>query len=339
MTPPAYPLKFEEILLEKIWGGDGLGSRLGKKVPPEAKIGESWEVSSHRGAPGRVKNGPLRGRLLSEIIPDFPLLIKFIDARDTLSIQVHPGDAYAEKHENDRGKTEAWHVVHAEKGARMICGLKKGATPEKIRKGALEGGLEQWLNEFPVQTGDTVFVPAGTVHAIEKGTLLYEVQEASDVTYRLYDWGRTDEAGKPRALHVERSLEVLDINDFADHHTRPVSLPVAGGKRTVLAACGYFVLEKITADGRMERALENGFEVLSVLSGNGNVYYEGGRENAAPGETILLPAGLKSWALMPESPRMEALVSWAPGSTEKAEQALLKAGVPDKDFKNLGGLS
>jgi mannose-6-phosphate isomerase len=335
----AYPLKFDDILLDKIWGGDGLGIRLGKKVAAGARVGESWEVSPHRSVPGRVKNGPWKGRLLSEIIPDFPLLIKFIDARDTLSIQVHPDDAYAGKHENDRGKTEAWHVVHAEKGARMICGLKQGATLENIRKGALEGGLEQWLNEFPVRAGDTVFVPAGTVHAIEKGTLLYEVQEASDVTYRLYDWGRMDEAGKPRALHVEQSLKVLDKNDFVDHRTRPAPLPVAGGQRTVLAACGYFVLEKLAAEGRMERPLENGFEVLSVLSGNGNVYYEGGRENVAPGETILLPAGLKSYTLLPESPRVEALISWAPGSAEKAKQALLRLGLPEKDLKNLGGLS
>jgi mannose-6-phosphate isomerase len=219
-----YPLKFEDLFLEKIWGGRALEKRLAKRLPPGANIGESWELSEHKSASSIVKNGDFKGTPLPELIKQYPeeilgpdtaaksgrlpLLYKFIDANDRLSIQVHPDDAYAGAHENDLGKTEAWVVVHADPGAKLICGLKRKLSRAEIESGIQNNNLETLLNEFEVQTGDVIYVPAGTVHAIESGTLIYEVQEVSDITYRLYDWGRAGMDGKPRALHVAQSLVV-----------------------------------------------------------------------------------------------------------------------------------
>jgi len=329
-----YPLKFEDLFLEKIWGGDALRRRLNKALPAGKKIGESWELSAHSNGVSRIKNGPLKGKPITEIIPGFPLLFKFIDANDRLSVQVHPVDAPARK-------TEAWHIVHAEPGARMICGLKKGAALSDLRESLRNNSLKPALhfNEFGIKSGDTVFVPPGTVHAIMEGTLLYEVQETSDVTYRLFDWERTDEKGKARPLHVEQSLEVLKADDGRDHRTAPVELPMENGVRFMLAACPCFVLEKIVLSGREDFPHGRGFEVLSVLSGNGNVYYKKGRETLSPGETVLLPAGLGPYALEPAEGGLTTLLSWAPPSGRKVREVLLEEGVGPEAIQGLGGVS
>src|SRR3989339_165026 len=303
----AYPLRFEPIFQERLWGGRLLETRFKKALPAGKKIGESWELSPHRTAGSVIANGAYHGETLSALVSrlpkevlgeriartlgnTFPLLFKFIDANDRLSIQVHPGDDFAKRHENDLGKTEAWIVVQAGPGARLICGLKRELSREEVEDGVRNNTLETLLNEFPVSEGDCIFVPAGTVHAIEAGCLIYEVQEASDVTYRLYDWGRTGDDGKPRALHVEKSLSVMDYRDIRDHRTQPLTRLEGANKRIVYAGCGYFALERFDVWDTLTRPLEARFEVVTVLNGRGRITAGGHSVDVVAGGTGLVPA-------------------------------------------------
>ena len=227
MTPSSaglHPIHLRASLHETIWGGQNLPRFAGKTVPPGAQIGESWETE----VGNRAINPPYQDRSLADLVDDlgeallgtqalavfgprFPLLAKFIDAQDKLSVQVHPADEYAQQHEGGKlGKTEAWYILHADPGAVLIHGLRRTITSEQVRQAIANVTLDSLLHEEPVQTGDVVFVPAGTVHAINAGIILYELQEYSDVTYRLYDYGRLTAEGKPRELHVEKALDVMD---------------------------------------------------------------------------------------------------------------------------------
>jgi mannose-6-phosphate isomerase len=275
---------------------------------------------------------------MADFGPAFPLLFKFIDANDKLSIQVHPGDDYAQAHENDLGKTEAWVVVQAAPNARLICGLKKNLTRAEVETGVSTNTLETLLNEFPVFEGDCVYVPAGTVHAIEAGSLIYEVQQASDVTYRLYDWGRTGDDGKPRALHVQKSLAVMDYADTREHRTKPLTLMEGANKRIVLAACRYFTVERFDVWDVLERPLDDGFEVLTVVSGQGRVSAAGQSAQVAAGDTVLVPAACDSYELLPEGGMMSAFLTRVPESVSAYADALLKSGATRDDIKALGGL-
>jgi len=348
------PLAFEPNFKEKIWGGEALLRHLNKPMRSGSRVGESWELSEHKNGPSIIRTGAWKGRKLSDVVKQYPeeilgsrianrygcvpLLVKFIDANDRLSIQVHPDDAYARREENDFGKTEAWHVVHAEPGARMICGLKRPLTPEEVMTGLETNSLEKELNEFAVKTGDTVFVPAGTVHAIEAGTIIYEVQEVSDVTYRLYDWGRLGDDGKPRDLHVESSLKVMNYNDTADHRTTPVTITGRGFTREVLAACGYFSLEKITVDKVIDRNMKGSFESITCLSGSGQIAFGKSRMAIEKGETLLLPAALKRWEARPDNNQLSFLLTYVPESAGTLIGELQASGVHYNDIAKLGGL-
>jgi mannose-6-phosphate isomerase len=326
-----YPLKFENLYKDRIWGGRNLERYLNKPLPPgDARIGESWEVADHRSETSVVANGPLKGATLRRLREEFgeelvgahglelgrgqlPLLIKFLDAQDVLSAQVHPDDEYAALHENgELGKTEMWYVIHAEPGAKLILGLKPGTTRETLKAAIEAGTAEDLFNQIEVRSGECYFTPAGRVHAIGAGNLICEVQQNSDVTYRLYDWNRKDAHGHPRELHVEKSLDVIDYEDTDIAPVRPQLLHQNGGKVWGLICCRYFVAEKLEVSGVLSGDTRNeSFHVLSAFSGEGEVR---GGERDVPlrkGESLLIPCALGEYEIRSES-GLEILRSYVP---------------------------
>ena len=261
---PLYPLTFVPQLRHYIWGGRNLERLYGRKLPP-GTTAESWEISGHPAAATVVEDGPLAGRSLPSLLASlgerlvgtraqwalqrdkFPLLVKLLDANRNLSVQVHPDDAYALRHEGgELGKTEMWYVLHAEPGAKLIFGLRRGVTRESFRRALAEGRLESQLHYLPVQAGDAIFVAAGSVHALLKGTVVAEIQQNSDVTYRVYDWGRLGADGKPRPLHVEKALAVINFRQVEPGPYRPRPLPAGAGlTRAEISRCDYFVVERV----------------------------------------------------------------------------------------------
>jgi mannose-6-phosphate isomerase len=318
-------------LHETIWGGQNLARYAGKVVPPGAKVGESWETET--GA--QVINPPYQGRSLGDLVaqlgepllgtqalavfgPRFPLLAKFIDAQDKLSVQTHPSDEYARQHEGGKlGKTEAWYILHADPGAALIHGLRRSASRDEVRQAIADVTLESLLHEEPVQAGDVVFVPAGTVHAINAGIILYELQEYSDVTYRLYDYGRLTAEGKPRELHVDKALDVMDYEPTPIHKVQPVVLNDApdGTLQRCLVACRYFVLEELAFGGPLtETTHDTSCQILSLLDGACRL--SAGQDEPlalAKGDTVVLPAALGFYRIEnTESARCRLLRSYVP---------------------------
>ncbi len=304
-----YPLALEPRYDERPWGGRRLTTRLGKQLPDAGRIGESWETTGV----ARIANGPLAGATLQELVErdpagllgergraasrpfgDFPLLAKFIDAEETLSVQVHPDDEGAAPL-GQRGKTEAWHILDATAEGFLITGFREPVTPSQVRRALERERIGTLLERLPVSAGDTVIVPAGTVHAIGAGVLLYEIQETSDLTFRLYDWGRRDQQGRPRQLHVEEALAALRPDRHA-RHTRPLELD---GDRTVLAACRYFLLERWSIQGSARRARPAGqtFHILSCIHGEARVSGGSAAVEVRAGQTAVLPATVESVTL------------------------------------------
>lgn len=227
--PEFYPMFFEPVLKDYIWGGRNL-EKLGRELPETGKVAESWEISSHEDGMTIVKNGPYAGKSLAALLSllgedlvgahnqwalerdKFPLLVKLIDAEKRLSVQVHPDDRYAREHEgNELGKTEMWVILRAKPGAAIIYGLAKETTPQALRQAVVNGVLEPYLNKVFIKAGDHVCVPSGSLHAIMEGALIAEIQQNSNTTYRIYDWNRVGDDGEPRELHVEHALDVLDF--------------------------------------------------------------------------------------------------------------------------------
>lgn len=224
-----YPLIFEPILLERIWGGRRLESVYGKSLPPQVPIGESWEVSDRPGAESRITNGPLQGETLRWLMTHqydsimgrahdvkgrFPLLVKILDAQTDLSVQVHPPEEWADALGGE-SKTEMWLVTHAEPGSRIFTGLKAGVTRESFLKSIQEKQAVQCLHQNSVQEGDSILIPAGGVHSLGQGVMVFEFQQNSDTTYRVYDWDRLDAQGTPRELHLEKALKSIHF-DFVE---------------------------------------------------------------------------------------------------------------------------
>ena len=257
-----YPLTFAPVFKDYIWGGRNL-TRFRKKLP-RGITAESWEIAGHKNGTTRVDNGRYAGKLLTEIQDElglnligtdcawayqrgkFPLLVKLLDANQPLSVQVHPDDQYALKHEgNELGKTEMWVVLHAEPGAELILGVKAGTTKHAFGQAILDGRLERYLHSIPVKTGDHVCVPAGSVHAIMDGLIIAEIQQNSDTTYRVYDWNRVGVDGKPRPLHIDQALEVINFEQVEPKLTSPKSLEAGAGiQRWLLCHNKYFVTER-----------------------------------------------------------------------------------------------
>ncbi len=308
------PLLLEGKLHETIWGGRHLAMVAGKPVPVGAMVGESWETE----VGSRVRNPPLTGETLGVLVDRygesllgwravdvfgrrFPLLTKFIDARQWLSVQVHPDDAYAAAREGGKlGKTECWYVLHAEPGAQLVYGLRRPVTREEVRAAIAETRLEDLLCTMEAHAGDVLFVPAGTVHAIGAGIVVYELQEYSDVTYRLYDYGRVDADGHQRELHIERALDVMDYSPPVSVRFSPVALPASEGlaERHALAACVYFVLEELRLAGGLDApARASSCEIVTVLEGSAWLSAGDSRMALEHGDTAVIPASVNGYLL------------------------------------------
>ena len=290
MNRMLYPMVFTPVLKDYIWGGRNLETRLGRALPAEGVIAESWEIAGHEDGTSTVENGRYAGWPLTQVHAElgldligrnnawaqerdkFPLLVKLLDANTPLSVQVHPDDAYALAHEgNELGKSEMWVVLHAEPDAELILGVTAGTTADAFRRGIEEGRLEPFLHRVPVKSGDHVCVPAGTLHAIMGGLLIAEIQQNSNTTYRVYDWGRVGADGQPRPLHVDNALDVIDFSRVEPGVPRPLLITdEAGFRREQLCRNPYFVTERLTLDAGVEFGGErNGdtFEIWGILEG------------------------------------------------------------------------
>ena len=313
-----YPIHLEASLHETIWGGQKLERDGWKHFPPEATIiGEAWETEIST----LVQNGPLAGKTLGAVVNElgiallgsqaiaifgnrFPLLAKFIDANAELSVQVHPEDVYAAQHEHGKlGKTEFWYILATEPGAKIVYGFKRDTNRDEVQHAIEHTRLEQLLHEEPVAPGDIVYVPAGTVHAICKGVMLYELQEYSDITYRMYDYGRITASGKPRELHIARSLDVSHYNATQEAKVRPVSLASGSTyEERCLVACRYFVTRELQfkGSGVFEGTTDTSCIILSSLGANVDVHYGPDfdkSETLSRGQTMILPASLGAYRI------------------------------------------
>lgn len=306
--PPLYPLKFEPIFKTALWGGRRLATMF-PSAAADGPLAEAWVLSDQGDNVSRVANGPFAGTPLRDLMQErradllgtaagghdeFPLLLKFIDARDRLSVQVHPDDDGARRLAGaPRGKTEAWVVARAEPGSEIYAGFRPGVTREQFENALAAGTTEALLHRFEPKVGDCLFLPAGIVHAIGGGLMVFEVQQTSDITFRLHDWGRVDpKTGRPRELHVEQALA---CTDFASGPRRPAwpSLDHAGPvQRERLVQCEYFRLYRYRGSRPFVHDGGGTGSVLVGLEGEITVRGGGREESLRPGEVILLPAAL-----------------------------------------------
>lgn len=282
-----YPLKLRSVCKEIIWGGNRLKSEYGK-VADLDKIAESWELTVRHDGMNVIENGEYAGMTLGEYLGEdaegFPLLIKLIDACDKLSIQVHPDDAYAKEKEGEYGKTEMWYIVDAEQGAKLVYGLKN-YDKDAFRAAVENGTLEDYMNAVDVKRGDIFFIPSGLVHAIGAGILIAEIQQSSNVTYRVYDYMRRGKDGKLRELHVDKALDV--IVDYTEDEIEAIRYE-DGKDETALANCRYFKVDRHIVNGEITLSADTSFMHILALSGEGTV----GGVAIRKGESILLPKGL-----------------------------------------------
>ena len=293
-----YPMKLAAVAKTAIWGGERL-RRDWQKPSDLPVVAETWELTVREKENNIIQNGAFCGKILADVLKNrgkswigtdhsgdrFPLLIKFIDANDRLSVQVHPDDEFAAKAEGDLGKTEMWYVVDADEGAGILWGLVPGATAEDFSKASAAGDPEPVLRRVEVKKGDCFFIPAGMPHAIGKGILIAEIQQNCDLTYRVYDYNRRDKDGNLRPLHVAKALEVSCLQ-------KSPALPVIGdGDDALLAECEYFAVRRLRFDGEGRiTAGKESFVSLLVTEGEGSLCYDGGRLRFSKGDSVFIPA-------------------------------------------------
>lgn len=300
-----YPLRCQPFFQNYLWGGRNLATRLGKPIPSEGVWAESWEMIDHDHHQSTVLNGPLAGRSLREIatespewllgtgLTSLPLLLKYLDCQNVLSVQVHPNDDYASKMTPpDLGKTEAWYIVDAQPGAVLYAGLKQGVTQSDLQTALQAGEVEPLLHAIHPKPGDCIFIPAGTVHALGAGLLVAEIQQASNTTFRLFDWNRVGPDGKPRALHIDPALEVTDY----EAGPRPIQTPQATDQpgRQRLIACDKFNLDLISGVESLAIADDDTFHLLTTPTGGVELVGDDFRDELRIGDSVLLPACLKA---------------------------------------------
>ena len=296
-----------------IWGGNRLREEYGKKLDSD-KIAESWELSCHKDGQSVIENGEFAGKTLSEYIEAkgkgvlgsncgrfeyFPILIKLIDAKDNLSVQVHPSNDYALRVEGEYGKTEMWYIVDCAEGAELLYGFKHEISKEEFEERIRSNTLLEVTNNVPVHKGDVFFIESGTLHAIGKGILIAEIQQNSNTTYRIYDYGRVGADGKPRQLHVDKALDVTERIP-PKYPTKAQGSPekVEGGVRTLLRSCEYFNVNKLELDGTMAlNAGEGSFNSLLVLDGEAVVSSSDGEMTARKGDSNFVTAGTGSYTV------------------------------------------
>lgn len=299
------PLRFRPILKRIRWGGRRLGTVLGKPIGDGADYAESWEISDHGADQSVAVGGPYDGWTLQRLVrqkpealfgrhaglAQFPLLVKFLDARDRLSLQVHPNDEQARRYDpRENGKTEAWVILDALPGSRLYAGLKSGVDREGLRAHLAAGTVDQCVHSFAVTPGDCVFIPAGTVHAIGEGILLAEIQQSSDLTFRLSDWGRVGQDGRPRALHIEESLACIDFERGPVGPIVPDLLREGNPREEELVRCPHFVIRRYAGTAPVSIRGEGEFHILMMLRGSAEVSCGGFVESLRMGETLLVPA-------------------------------------------------
>ena len=311
MQPSKLPiLKFTPIFKSVLWGGKRIAQF--KNMPPQGDhVGESWELSPMKGNESVVSEGPMKGRTLPELMisdgeeimgkrlyanygDKFPLLIKFIDSTDDLSIQVHPDDELAAKRHNSLGKTEMWFSVLPAEGAYLYAGFKKQITPEQFRAMVADNTIVDVLGKFYPKRGDMFFLPAGRVHSIGRGNFVLEIQEASDITYRIYDYDRRDAQGNPRQLHIEESVDSITYNDteMTVDHFEPKA-----GEEIVMESCPFFTTTLMEIEGTTTLKLAERDSFSVVISTRGNAVLtapDGSKTILNQGETVLVPASMES---------------------------------------------
>lgn len=316
METSLYPLKFEPILKDKIWGGTRLKTMLYKEISPANCCGESWEVSGLVGDESMITNGFLAENNLNELLEiymtelvgeknyekyglGFPLLIKFIDAQDNLSVQVHPDDELAQRKYGQSGKTEMWHVIASEPGSGLYVGFNKTVSKAQFEEAIANGTVEEVLQFYPVQPGDTFMIPAGTVHAIGKGVLLAEIQQPSDITFRVFDWNRVDAEGNSRELHVQEALEAIDFDHQTDNFK--VEYQPQLNKTVRLVRSQYFNTSLLEFDQPLNKSFVeiDSFVIYMCLDGQTLLAYGDERERLETGEVVLIPAEMEEVQLLP----------------------------------------
>ncbi len=321
-----YPLKFKPILKTLVWGGEKIAPFKGIDTD-QHNIGECWELSGVKDNESVVANGPLAGRTITELIAEykdrligranyektgteFPLLIKFIDARQDLSIQVHPDDRLAaERHNGSKGKTEMWYVVNADKDAHLMSGLTRAITPEEYVARVADNTITEVLRDYKVSPGDVFFLPAGRIHSIGAGSFIAEIQQTSNITYRIYDFGRLGLDGKPRELHTELAKDAIDYSVYDDYRTHYTEKK---NEETELVSCSYFTTSLLETDRPYRKDLSglDSFLIVICTAGKGEIVdNEGNRESIRQGETVLIPASTASVEFVPDG-EMKILTSF-----------------------------
>ena len=310
-----YPLRFEPLWRRYLWGGRRLDSVLGKPLPAGENYAESWEVVDHGADQSRVASGPRQGTTLGALVGtcghelfgvhypqrQFPLLFKFLDAHQGLSVQVHPSDAAAAQLDPpDLGKTEAWVVVHAEPGSVLYAGLHVGVDRPALERAIAAGATASCLHGFEVHQGDCLFIPAGVVHAVGAGLVVAEIQQASDTTFRLFDWNRVGPDGRPRELHIRQGLEVIDFQRGPVTPQRPQPTERADVQR--LVACDKFVLDRWHLREPQTAGGDGRFHIVAVLAGAVTVAGDPHRQPLTRGQAALLPACVGPVPLTPIGP-------------------------------------
>jgi len=322
MKPNLYPLQFEPILKERIWGGEKLKTELNK--PITSKItGESWELSTVEGDVSTVANGDLKGKSLMDLINEtpneilgtrvydrfgkqFPLLFKYLDAREDLSIQVHPNDKLAKERHNSFGKTEMWYVMQADADSRIIVGFKEDSSKEEYLKHLHDNTLISILDDVKAKAGDVFFLETGTVHAIGAGLVVAEIQQTSDITYRLYDFDRVDAQGNKRELHVDLALDAINYNKVDTQKKYDSKVNTSN----VVVDCPYFTTNFIPLEDKVEVSkYGETFTVYMCIEGSFEIEYDGFKHAYIKGDTVLVPAAINSFVLSGKASILEIYIS------------------------------
>ncbi|MDR3132522.1 MAG: class I mannose-6-phosphate isomerase [Prevotellaceae bacterium] len=322
---PLYPLKFKPQAKATVWGGNKLKTLFNKPFQATEKIGESWELSAVQRNLSVVTNGFLKGNTIEELAEvylgelvgeknyerfgiEFPILVKLIDASETLSVQVHPDDETARIRHNAYGKTEMWHVLQADRGAGLYVGFNRNLTATEFYERIQNNTLLETLNFVNVQPGDTFFITPGTIHAIGKGIVLAEIQQTSDITYRIYDWGREHNPATARAMHVEQAIDIIDYTKKAEAKIDYATLP---NEPVQLVESPYFVTNLVEINRPLVRNLSDNdsFVIYVCIDGDATIQYNQRSETITKGETLLVPAAIADFTLLP-SPKAKLLEAY-----------------------------
>lgn len=309
-----YPLQFQPVYKKAIWGGRKFEELFGRKIP-EGRIAESWEVVCRHDEMSIVSNGALEGIPFSSLIEqygenilgssiykghrlNFPLLLKLIDANDRLSVQVHPDDNYAGIHHNDSGKNELWYIIDSKPGAKIIYGFSRDVSKEEFLNSVRENRMESFLNVIPAVRGEALFIPSGTVHAILGGSLIAEIQQNSNITYRIYDWGRLDSDGNPRELHIENAVDVINYKRTS---VSKVPADIYNFRQYSIKThfkTKYFSLDEVIVSGNyQDNADGSRFFIYMAVKGSGSIEHESGLLDINSGDTVFIPACLGKYAI------------------------------------------